>query len=106
MPLSMPFLIIASASAYAIAMIAMKFWAGNGFSIAIVAVVVAAVVIGVVAEYGALREERMGVIYVMILGAECLLIGLASIWLFGESFTIREVIGAALIVAGTALAWI
>ncbi len=106
MPLSMPFLIIASASAYAIAMIAMKFWAGNGFSIAIVTVVVAAVVIGVIAEYGALREERMGTIYVMILGAECLLIGLASVWLFGESFTIREVLGAGLIVAGTALAWI
>ena len=106
MPLSMPFLIVASASAYAVAMIAMKIWAGNGFSIAIVAVVIAAVVIGVVAEYGALREERLVAIYVMILGAECLLIGLASVWLFGESFTIREVAGAGLIVAGTALAWI
>ena len=67
--------------------------------------VVAAFAVGAVTELSALRVERLGLIYVLILGAECLIIALASVWLFEERFTTRELAGAALIVAGTALAW-
>ena len=105
MPISMPVLILAAATAYSVAMIGMKLWVGQGVSVLIVSIVVAAIVIGAVAELGVLREERLGMTYVLILGAECLIIGVASVWYFGESFTLREGVGAALIVAGTALAW-
>ena len=102
--LSMPLLIAASAAAYAVAMIALKIWVGNGVSVPLVGVVVAAFAIGAIAELAALRQERLGLIYVLILGAECVIIAAASVWLFGEAFSTREVAGAALIIAGTALA--
>lgn len=103
-PLSMPLLVAASAAAYSVAMIAMKVWGGDGASVPVVAVVVAAFAIGGVAEFAALRHERLGMIYVLILGAECMIIAAASVWFFNETFTAREAAGVALIVAGTALA--
>ena len=102
---SMPALILASAASYSVAMIAMKLWGVHGATPAIVTVAVLALLLAGGVEVLALREERLGMIYVGILGAECVLIALASAWLFGESFTTREIAGAALIVAGTALAW-
>ena len=39
-------------------------------------------------------------------GAECILIALASALWFGETFSMKEIIGGGLIVAGTAIAWI
>ena len=105
MLVSMPALILTSAASYSVAMIAMKLWGLHGATPVIVAVAVAALLLAGGIEVLALREERLGMIYVGILGAECILIGAASAWLFGESFTGREIAGAALIVAGTALAW-
>lgn len=102
---SIPALILASAASYSVAMIAMKLWGLHGATPVIVAVAVAALLLAGGIEILALREERLGMIYVGILGAECILIAAASFWLFGESFTSREIAGAALIVAGTALAW-
>lgn len=102
---SMPLMVIASAAAYAVAMIALKLWGTHGASSLIVAVVVAAFAAGALAELAVLRVERLGLIYVLILGAECLIIALASVWLFDERFTVRELAGAGLIIAGTALAW-
>ncbi|MEM7742523.1 MAG: hypothetical protein AAF409_02330 [Pseudomonadota bacterium] len=104
MTLSMPLFILASAGCYSIAMVAMKFW-GQGVTPLIVAVTVAAVIVGVGLEIEALRTERLGLIYVGILGAECIMIAVASWWLFGESFSPKEVVGAVLIVVGTAVAW-
>ncbi|MEM0988684.1 MAG: hypothetical protein AAGK00_07365 [Pseudomonadota bacterium] len=104
MTLSMPIFILASAGCYSIAMVAMKFW-GQGATPLIIAVTIAAVIVGVGLEIEALRTERLGLIYVGILGVECILIAAASWWLFGESFTLKEIAGAALIVVGTALAW-
>lgn len=102
--LSMPLLIAASAAAYSVAMIAMKIWGGTGASVLVVSVVVAAIAVGAVAEFAALRHARLGMIYVLILGAECMIIAGASVWFFNETFTAREVAGVILIVAGTALA--
>jgi multidrug transporter EmrE-like cation transporter len=44
-------------------------------------------------------------VYVLILGVECVLIAIASALWFGESFSTKEIFGGALIVAGTAIAW-
>ena len=104
MTLSMPVFILASAGFYTVSMIAMKFW-GQGVSPLIVLVTVVALAAGAGLEIEALRTERLGLIYVGILGAECIMIAIASYVLFGESFTAKEVAGAGLIVAGTALAW-
>ncbi len=103
--ISLTVFVIGSAILYTGAMIAMKFWAGNGFSIAIV-IIGALVAGGVWLEIGALQTERLAMVYVLILGAECILIALASALWFGETFTIKEIAGGALIVAGTAIAWI
>ncbi|WP_237218038.1 hypothetical protein [Ruegeria lacuscaerulensis] len=99
-----PIIALGSAGLYSIAMISMKFWwkiPGLGLSLLIVATLLAAATL----ELAALREERLGIIYTGILGAEVVLIAIASFFLFGENFSMREGIGIALVVAGTALAW-
>ena len=97
--------VLGSAVLYAGAMIAMKFW--GQFSPALMICVIAALVGGGVwLEIGALQTERLAMVYVLILGAECILIALASAFWFGETFTMREIFGGALIVVGTAVAWL
>ncbi|MEM9046999.1 MAG: hypothetical protein AAGC81_20155, partial [Pseudomonadota bacterium] len=61
--------------------------------------------LGIFMEIEALKTERLGFIYVAILGLEVLIIAAASYWLFGESFSMQEIAGGALILLGTALAW-
>ena len=56
-------------------------------------------------EIAALRQERLGLIYVAILGAEVVIIGLASILHFAESYSVREVAGVSLVVVGAFLLW-
>jgi multidrug transporter EmrE-like cation transporter len=63
------------------------------------------VVLAVAMEVAALREARLGMVYVAILGAECVMMALVCHFGFGETFSGREVAGAALIVLGTAVAW-
>ncbi len=99
-----PLIAFGSAGLYSIAMIAMKFWwkiPGIGLSLLIVATLLAAASL----ELAALREERLGIIYTGILGAEVILIAIASYFLFGENFSYREAIGIGLVLVGTALAW-
>jgi len=97
--------VIGSAILYAGAMIAMKFW-GQISPTLLLGVIGILVAGGVWLEIGALQTERLAMVYVLILGAECILIALASAFWFGETFTLREILGGALIVAGTAIAWI
>ncbi|WP_254440398.1 hypothetical protein [Ruegeria arenilitoris] len=99
-----PIIALGSASLYSVAMISMKFWwklPGLGLGLLIVATLLAAATL----ELAALRDERLGIIYTGILGAEVVLIAIASFFLFGESFSYREGLGIALVIAGTALAW-
>ncbi|WP_420586510.1 hypothetical protein [Ruegeria sp.] len=99
-----PLIAFGSAGLYSVAMIAMKFWwkiPGVGLSLLIVATLLAAASL----ELAALREERLGIIYTGILGAEVILIAIASYFLFGENFSYREVAGIGLVLIGTALAW-
>lgn len=99
-----PIIALGSAGLYSVAMISMKFWwkvPGIGLGLLIVATLLA----GATLELAALREERLGIIYTGILGAEVILIAVASFFLFGENFSHREVFGIALVLIGTALAW-
>ncbi|NOD92925.1 hypothetical protein GS636_09035 [Ruegeria sp. HKCCD4884] len=99
-----PLIALGSAGLYSVAMISMKFWwkiPGVGLTLLIVATLLAAATL----ELAALREERLGIIYTGILGAEVILIAIASFFLFGENFSYREVAGIALVLIGTALAW-
>ena len=56
-------------------------------------------------EVAALRNERLGLIYVSILAAEVVIIGVASHVLFKETYSAREIVGVTLVLLGTALAW-
>ena len=102
--MSLTILIVASAVLYAGAMIIMKFWGQIPPMFLLVAI---GLLMGgaVYFEIGALQSERLGMVYVLILGLEVIVIAAASAFLFGESFTWKEMAGGALILAGTALAW-
>ena len=96
--------VVISAACYTIAMLAMKSWDSLPMATATAAIVLA--LVGAVAfEILALRDGRLGLVYVAILGVECVMIALVSHFVLGETFSQREVAGAALIAAGTALAW-
>ena len=96
--------VIGSAVLYAGSMIAMKSW-GQVSPFLLLVIIVAMVGGGIWMEIGALQVERLAMVYLLILGVECLLIALASALWFGESFSIKEIFGGLLIVAGTAVAW-
>lgn len=96
--------VVASAACYTVAMLAMKWWGSVPMGTAVPVIVLA--LLGAVAfEILALRDQRLGLVYVAILGVECVMIAGVSHFVLGESFSAREVAGAALIAAGTALAW-
>ena len=106
MTLSMPLFILSSAVLYTVGMIAMKVWGDGGGGPLILLLVFGAVAAGVGLEIEALKTERLGAVYIAMLAAECVLITLASVLFFGETFSTREIIGTATIVIGTAIAWI
>ncbi|MCL6283433.1 hypothetical protein M3P21_07785 [Ruegeria sp. 2012CJ41-6] len=99
-----PVIALGSAGLYALAMIGMKlWWSAPGPGIALL--IIAAIMVGALLEMTALRSERLGLIYVSILGAEVILIAGASLLYFGESFSTREVAGIGFVLLGAALAW-
>ena len=56
-------------------------------------------------EVFALKGERLGLIYVGILGAEVVILGAISHLCFKEIYSARELTGMALVLVGTAIAW-
>ena len=96
--------IIGSAVVYAAAMILMKYW-GQLSPVLIISLVALLMGAGVAFEINALQIERIGMVYVLILGIEVVVVAIASAWLFNETFTWKEIVGGALIVIGTAVAW-
>jgi multidrug transporter EmrE-like cation transporter len=99
-----PILALASAVLYCISMVAMKlWWSGPGFLVA--GIIVAALLAAAVFEVAALRNERLGLIYAGILGAEVIILSFVSHFVFDETFSPREYAGIALVLLGTALAW-
>lgn len=103
-PIGIATLIIGSAVLYAGAMVLMKFWGQipPALLLTVIALLMAG---GVWFEIGALKAERLGMVYVLILGIEVVLIAVASSIWFGETFTWKEISGGLLIVLGTAIAW-
>ena len=53
----------------------------------------------------ALKQERLGLINVGILGAEVVFIGSASLVHFKETYSAREVAGMSIVLIETAIAW-
>ncbi|MEM7056898.1 MAG: EamA family transporter [Pseudomonadota bacterium] len=96
--------IVGSAVVYAAAMIVMKYW-GQLPPMLILSLVALLMGIGVAFEINALQVERIGMVYVLILGIEVIVVATASAVLFNETFTWREIVGGAMIVVGTAVAW-
>ena len=94
----------AAAIFYVCAMISMKLWADTP-TLLLTGIIAAALLIGTVFEIAALSGERLGMIYVTILALEVVLIGTAACFLFGETYTLKEVAGCLLVLAGTAIAW-
>jgi multidrug transporter EmrE-like cation transporter len=99
--------IMGSAAFYSGAMILMKFWGADaGASRVLIGLFIVITIVGAVFfEIEALRSEKLGMVYVAILGFECVFIGTASVLWFGEHFTVKEIVGSILIVMGTAVAW-
>lgn len=104
MSYSIAVLALISAFFYCIAMFAMKSWSQFP-SPGLALVIGAALLTAGAVEALALQRERLGVIYVGILGAEVVLIGVASLFHFGESYTLREGAGIGLVLIGAAIAW-
>jgi multidrug transporter EmrE-like cation transporter len=95
-------LVLGSAVCYVAAMTLMKLW--DGFPLAAVGAALCLCIVGAVwLEILALRQARLGMVYVAILGAEAIMLALVAKFGFGESFTSRELVGAALILGGTML---
>lgn len=97
-------LVLGAAACYTASMAAMKLW-GQAPGLIIAMVIAVTVVLGVMMEILALRDARLGMVYVAILGAECVMMAALCHFGFGESLSGREAAGASLIVIGTALAW-
>lgn len=96
--------ILGSALLYAGSMVLMKMW-GQIPPVFLLTVIALLIGGGVYFEIGALQAERLGIVYVLILGIEVVLIAVASAFWFGETFTWKEITGGLLIVVGTAIAW-
>lgn len=62
-----------------------------------------AVAVAIVMEVAVLREARLGVVYIAVLGVESVLVMAAAHGLFAESFTARELAGAGLVLVGVAV---
>jgi multidrug transporter EmrE-like cation transporter len=103
-PVTILLLSLGAAVFYTGSMIAMKMWA-HGPTVLIGAVMLITIAVAVVFEIYALKSERLGMIYVSILAVEVVLIAGVSVFLFGESFSVREGAGCLLVICGTALAW-
>lgn len=96
--------VLGAAALYTIAMVLMKMWSAEA-ALVVAPLIAVAMVLGCWFEIEALREGRLGLVYVMILGAECVMVLAASHVIFGERFTMRETAGAAMIALGAAIAW-
>jgi drug/metabolite transporter (DMT)-like permease len=101
---SVALLALLSAVFYCVSMVAMKSMAELP-SIGLALIVGAALLTAGAFEVFALKGERLGLIYVGILGAEVVILGAISHLYFDESYSPRELAGMGLVLVGTAIAW-
>jgi len=104
LPVSLPFLIalsIITATGYAAATVGMKLAAGGSFAIAI-AIMAAGFVAAAVCEIILMRQVEVALIYVFVIGIETLMVLTFAFWI-GETLSVAQLSGAALVVGGLAL---
>jgi small multidrug resistance pump len=101
---SVAILALISAFFYCVAMVAMKSQAELP-SVGLALIIGAALLTAATFEVFALRNERLGLIYVGILGAEVVILGTISLLHFDETYSVRELAGMGLVLVGTAIAW-
>ena len=97
-------LALISAFFYCVAMVAMKSWAELP-SVGLALIIGAALLTAGAFEAFALRQERLGLIYVSILAAEVVFLGTLSFFHFDETYTARELVGMGIVLVGIAIAW-
>ena len=68
-------------------------------------VLAATLIAAIVLEIHVLKTQRMGSIFVLILSLEVILTMVCAYWVLGENYSLREMAGLAIIVAGIAVAW-
>ena len=68
-------------------------------------VLTVALVAAIALEIHILKTERMGSIFVLILSLEVIMTMMCAYWILGEAYSLREMAGLAIIVAGIAVAW-
>ena len=95
-------LALGSAVFYVAATFVMKYWGSLGAGSALLLIVIT---LGgaVLLEVIALREAKLGYLYVVILGIECVLAMVAACYILRESYSPQEFLGVALIVVGLAV---
>jgi multidrug transporter EmrE-like cation transporter len=96
-------LILASAALYVGSMIIMKLW--DSYPAGLMAVGIALCLSGAIwFEILALRQARLSMVYVAMLGAEAIMLAAVARFGFGEALMPREIAGATLIIIGTLVA--
>ncbi|MEO0762797.1 MAG: EamA family transporter, partial [Pseudomonadota bacterium] len=80
----------------------MKLWTGHAGPALAIGIALA-FALGALLETAALRDGRLGLVYCLILGVESVMVVGCAHWLFGETFSTREWIGGALVIAGVAV---
>ena len=95
-------LMLISASAYVVSAYFMKLYATqHGMWLA--GLITLTLLIGVVCELIVLKTEKMGQVYFIIIAFECLLVAAFAKLALNESYSVAEVVGLLLIVAGVAV---
>ena len=91
-----------SAFGYVIAGYFMTLW-GRLHAVPVITLITVALIVAVVSEIIVLKNARMGQIYFIILGLECLLVAVFAKLFLSENYTVTELIGLAVIVFGIAI---
>lgn len=97
-------LALLSALFYCIAMVAMKSW-WTLPSLGVATIIAVALLTAGAFEVAALGREKLGLIYVAVMGAEVIILGVVSHFFFEEVYSVKEAAGMALVLVGTAVAW-
>ncbi len=95
-------LMLISASAYVAATYFMKLWV-NHHTLWIAALIAITLLLGVVCELVVLKDEKMGQVYFIIIGLECVLVAAFAKLALDETYSATELFGLLLIVAGVAV---
>lgn len=101
--LSALLLLLISAGAYVAATYFMKLWVSSHHTLLLSALIVLTLLVGVVSEITVLRTENMGQVYLIVVGLECVLLAAFAKLALNESYSMTELAGLCLIVAGVAI---